>query len=198
MITREINYLPDELLLLEKISRGDVSAFNIVFHAYQKKIYSSAQRLLRDDTLAEEVVQESMLKLWMMGESLVSIQDLESYLIKISRNKAFDLLRSKEIKRKVEKNITSEWAEGHNQTEEHILLKETKEIVQNGIDLLPAQQKIVYQLCHQQGFKYEEAALHLNLSTETIRSYMRLAQRFLRNYVRTHSNLVILLTLFRL
>ena len=194
----KIDSLPETRDLLKKISKGDERAFRIVFDAYQKKIYSSAYQMLRDATLAEEVVQETMLKLWMMGESLIKIENLQAYLFKVSRNKAFDLLREKEMKFKVEKNMRSDWKEGHNETEEQILLNETRKILADGINLLPPQQKVVYQLCHQKGLKYEEAALKLNLSIETIRSYMRLAQRFLRNYVRSHSDVMALLIIFKL
>lgn len=194
----KIDSLPETQDLLKKISRGDERAFRIVFDAYQKKIYSSAYQMLRDDILAEEVLQETMLKLWMMGESLLKIENLQAYLFKISRNKAFDLLRKKEMQFKAEKNMHGDWKEGHNETEEQIILNETRKIVADGINLLPPQQKVVYQLCHQEGLKYEEAALALNLSVETIRSYMRLAQRFMRNYVQSHSDALVLLIIFKL
>lgn len=193
-----IECLDNEQELLAKIARGDERAFRIVFNTYQKKIYSSAFLMLREDVLAEEVVQLSMLKLWMMGKSLDAIQNLEAYLMKISRNCAFDLLRRKELQFRTQKTIHQNWTEGHNETEEQVLLNETRKILNEGIELLPPQQKIVYQLCHQEGLKYEEAASRLNLSVETIRSYMRLAQRFLRNHLRTHSDIVALLIIFKL
>lgn len=194
----KIKLMPDEKTLLEKISRGDQHAFSIVFYAYQKKLYSSAYRMLKDEMLAEEVVQESLLKIWVMGEQLSSVKNLESYLLKISRNKAFDLLRRKELQRKAEHELHTGWKEDHNETEEQLLLQETKKILQDGINALPDQQKIVYQLCHQEGLKYEEVALKLNLSIETIRSYMRLAQRSLRKYMRKHGNISFLLILLKL
>ncbi|HEY0175480.1 MAG TPA: sigma-70 family RNA polymerase sigma factor [Pedobacter sp.] len=193
-----IKILDDESELLAKIVKGDERAFRIVFNTYQKKIYSSALQMLHDEILAEEVVQVSMLKLWMMGTGLLEIRNLQGYLIKISRNYAFDLLRRKEMQLKAERNIQVTWSEEHNETEEQILLNETRKILQDGIELLPPQQKIVYQLCHQEGLKYEEAASRLNLSVETIRSYMRLAQRFLRNHLRSNSDIAVLLIIFKL
>ncbi|MCD0488084.1 hypothetical protein LPB86_07575 [Pedobacter sp. MC2016-14] len=46
--------------------------------------------------------------------------------------------------------------------------------------------------------KYEEAAEKMNLSVETVRGYMKLALRFLRAYLKTHTDVVALLVIFKL
>ncbi|WP_316816542.1 RNA polymerase sigma-70 factor [Pedobacter nyackensis] len=184
--------------LLTKVSVGDQNAFKMICDYYYHKIFTFSVRILHSDLLAEEVVQETMLKLWLLGGDLTKISNLDGYLKKIARNKSIDLLRQKELKYKIDNELGKEWDEGHNETEEQILLNDTRKILEDGIALLPEQQKLVYQLCHQEGLKYGEVAEQMNLSPLTVQSYMKLALRFLRNYVSKHTDILVLLIIFRL
>jgi len=85
-----------------------------------------------------------------------------------------------------------------NVTEEAILLDETRRILDEGIAKLPPQQQRVYQLCHQCGLKYEEAAEQLNLSPQTVHRHMKLALRFLRKYLQNHADLAVIFAIFQL
>ncbi len=180
--------------LLSKIAAQDELAFAIIYERYVKKIYTFSFRLLKSKELAEEVVQESFLKVWLLGEALTGIVNIEAYLMTLSRNKSLDILRQ-QVR---ERHSDSSWNEGHNETEETILLNDTRKLLQTAIDLLPPQQKQVYQLCQQEGLKYEEAAATLNLSPLTVKKHMQLALRFVRNHVSNHSKIAIALILLKI
>jgi RNA polymerase sigma-70 factor (family 1) len=190
--------LNNDNIFLLKIANGDHQAFGIIYKKYNQKIFTFSMRILHSHTLAEEVVQESMLKLWQMGNNLIAINNLDNYLKKIARNCAIDILRRKELEIKGNVNLMSNWKEIHNETEEQIILNDARKVLNDGIALLSTQQKAVYQLCHLEGLKYEEAAGRLNLSTFTVQSYMKLALKFLRNYMMTHTDMVVLLVIFNL
>lgn len=184
--------------LLDKIARRDEHAFGIVYELYHRKIYTFSLQLLKSTELAEEVMQESFLKIWLLGEALMEVRNIESYLLTISRNKCLDILRQMEREAKADRNSNRIWTEEHNETMEAILLQDTMSLLQSGVDLLPPQQKLVYQLCHQQGLKYEEAAQKLNLSPLTIKKHMQHALRFLRTYIAKNSDLAIALIILKL
>ncbi len=190
--------LYDESDLLIKIAQGDQEAFRIIFERYYNKVYTYSLRILRDEMLAEEVVQETMLKVWRVGEKLVGIKNLDSYLKAIAKNKTIDILRRTEHQYRIELELAHNWKEQDHSTEEEILLNDTRKVLMQGVSLLPRQQRAVYELCHQEGLKYDEAAEKLNLSTETVKFYMKLALRFLRNYLTNHTDLSILLIIFKL
>lgn len=198
MITHLNDDLINEDLLLSKVACGDHKAFEIIYNRYNNKIYTFSIRILHSQILAEEVVQETMLKIWQMGAGLVKVNNLDGYIKRIARNCAIDLLRQKELGLKTEHKLVGSWKEIHNETEEQILLNDVRKILNDGVALLPEQQKAVYQLCHQEGLKYEEAAKRLNLSTLTVQSYMKLALRFLRNYLKTHADVAALLIIFKM
>jgi RNA polymerase sigma-70 factor (family 1) len=188
----------DDRELLLKVAEGDERAFDLIYHTYAKKVYLFAFKTLRSPILAEEVVQEVMLKIWRMGAELIKINTLEPYLRTVARNIALNLLRRQEVERRADQYLLSDWDEEHNETEEHVFLNDTRKILDDGIALLPAQQREVYKLCHQQGLKYDEVAEKLNLAPSTVATHMKLALRFLRTYLQNHTDLAALLIIFKL
>lgn len=190
--------LDNEAELLAKIASGDQHAFRIIFEKYHNKVYTYASRILTEDMLAEEVVQETMLKIWTLGQKLTGIDNLDAYLKATARNKSIDMLRRIEQQHQIETEQSADWTEQSNETEEQILLNDTRRVLTQAISQLPDQQRRVYELCHLQGMKYEEAATELQLSVETVKFYMKLALRFLRSYLSTHTDVAVFLIILKL
>lgn len=188
----------DDQELLKRVAKGDERAFEIIYYHYSRKIYFFSLRTLQSPILAEEVVQEVMLKLWRMGALLNDINHLERYLKTASRNASLNLLRRQEIERRANDLVGISWDEANNETEELLLLNDTRRLLEEAIALLPPQQQEVYRLCHQQGLKYEEVAQKLHLAPTTVATHMKLALRFLRSYLQKHTDVTIMAILFKL
>lgn len=193
-----VNPLTDEQSLLEQIAAGGELAFRKVYNHYYPEIYGFARHLLRSDELALDVVQESMLHIWQQGDKLKVIYNLQGYLKTFVQRRVIDLLRSQQIHKRAEKELAGSWKETHNDTEEGIILKESRKILEDGILLLPKQQQMVYRLCQQQGLKYEEAAMQLNISSGTVKTHLKMAMRFLRVYIKNNSDVAVLFVFFKL
>ncbi|MDQ7948423.1 MAG: RNA polymerase sigma-70 factor [Pedobacter sp.] len=190
--------LYDDRELLKRIAHGDERAFEIIYHRYTKKIYFFGLKTLHSPLLAEEVVQEVMLKLWRMGPMVVGINQLEAYLRTTSRNIALNMLRRQAVENRASQLIGQNWEEEINETEEQILLNDSRKILNEAIALLPQQQRMVYKLCQEQGLKYDEAAEKLNLAPSTVATHMKLALRFVRNYLQKNAYSAIILIIFKL
>ena len=184
--------------LLRLVGEGNQPAFRVLYDCYQSKVYARALFLLKSVILAEDVLQEVMLKLWQHAPKLKQDTNLAAYLTTLTSNRSFQLLRRQVLEAKTNFDLGKDWREINNDTEEHILLADTKKVLKAGILLLPPQQKLVYELCHQDGLKYEEAARQLGLSTETVKSYMKLSLRFLRKYMSAHTDVAALLIILKL
>lgn len=198
MVVVNSSSLVDERDLLARIAGRDELAFKRVYDLYSNGIYKYALHLLGAEEVAEDCVQETFLKFWNMGEGLLSIQSLESYLVTICRNRYLDVLRKMKLTVSSEADVRSRWVEGHNDIEERIILDDTRKVLERGIGLLPAQQRLVYQLCHLEGLKYEEAAERLNISTNAVKLYMKLSLRFLRDYLSKHTDVAVMLVILKL
>jgi len=190
--------LPDEEKILSRISAGDQSAFKLVYDHYQQMVFSRALYLLKSESHAEEVLQDVMLKLWLSASNLKENSNLAAFLTTLTRNRSFQLLRRKVLEAKAEVEMGKQWKEYHNETEENILLSDVRKKLHDGVNSLPPQQKLVYELCRNQGYKYEQAADIMNLSVETVKAYMKLALRFLRAYLKNNTDAVIIAIIFKL
>ena len=193
-----INPLQNDLELKAKIARGDQYAFTLIYKRYYPIIYGFAQHLLHDDEPAVDLVQETMLHIWQLGSKLDAVNNLEGYIKTFARRRAVDILRHRAVEQRADQMMGDKWKEGHNDTEEAILLGEGRKILQNGIDLLPRQQRLVYQLCQQEGLKYEEAAQSLGISTGTVKTHLKLGMRFLREHIKNNTDIAIFFILFKL
>lgn len=191
-------FLKDENALLEGIAKGDTQAFTVVYNFYQPRIYSFCLPILHSELLAEEVVQETLLKVWQMGVKVRAINSLDGYLKTISRNLAIDLLRKQQLERRIQNESQVDWTEEHNDTEEAIVLNEIRRILEKGIAELPPQQKLVYQYISQEGLLTEEVASKMNITKSTTQTHLKLAKRHLRQYLQKHSDISVLAVLFNL
>lgn len=190
--------LDDTRELLARVARGEEQAFRILYDLYSRKVYAFAFSILKDPVLGEEVMQESMLKIWQMGPKSREIKNLDAYLKMISRNYCFNLLRRQKLEQRVSSKLFQDWEEAHDETQDLLLLKEAKKILQDAVDTLPQYHKKVYELCYQKGMKYEEAAEELQLSPHTVKTYMKHSLRTIRTYLSQNSDLAILLILFKI
>jgi len=188
----------DEKALLHQISTGDTKAFGIIFHRYSPKVYHYALKIVKSENLAEEITQEIFVKIWKQEEHLSQIENLDAYLRVLTRNHTLKVLRRMALEVRTSRMMATNYKEDHNETEEYIIFKDSEKVLNQAIEKLPAQQKLVYTLCHQEGLKYEEVAERLNISKLTVKTHMQHALRFLRNYVSTHTDIAIVVILMTL
>jgi RNA polymerase sigma-70 factor (family 1) len=184
--------------LLARVAKGDEYAFKVIFDRYHRKIYAYALRILASPVQAEEVMQETLLKLWLQGSKLSAVNNLQNYLITISSNKAISILRRRKLELAARKAMDGVWTETHNDTIEQILLNDSKKVVQEALMLLPDNQRAVYELCHIDGLTYKQAAQQLGLSPLSVQTYMKKALKFMREYVSIHTDIIALLIIYRI
>ncbi|WP_332369800.1 RNA polymerase sigma-70 factor [Spirosoma telluris] len=167
---------------LARIANGDEQAFTRLFHQHRNKIYSVALRLTESTFMAEEVVQEVFLKIWLKRASLLDIKDFDDYLFIVARNHVFSALKRTARQQNMEEAWMIDSPAFENSADCELLTKEYEAVIQQAIDLLPAQQKQVYLLSKEQELKREEIARLLQISTETVKTHLSRAMRHIRAY----------------
>lgn len=189
---------PNEQSVLRSIASGDQQAFRQVYDYFYQSMYRYALHLLKSETLAEEVVQETFLKIWIKREKLGEILNIEAYMVTIARNRCLDILRKTTLGYKHEQELKYTFIDSSNITEEQILMNDARKIIAEAIAALPPQQRQVYEYCKQEGLKYDEVAKLMGLSSYTVQSYMKIALRSVRNYLKDNSDLLIAALILRL
>ncbi|WP_262245691.1 RNA polymerase sigma factor [Parapedobacter soli] len=176
----------DENELLRRISRGDQSAFGALFKSYHPFVYAFGRRITRSDELAEEVVQDVFLKIWVDRESLEKIDNFGAYLNRIVRNHCYNVLRKLAMESRHASLLSAGFDDTDDSTAQQLDYNDVNEVLEDAIQTLSTQQKNVYQLCHQRGLTYQEASDELGISRQTVHAYMKDALRKIRDHFRKH------------
>lgn len=173
----------NEQEILRLVASGDAKAFEALFRHYNKKIYTFARHLTESTDLAEEIVQDVFLKIWLKQADLLAINHFENYLFIVARNQIFTTL--KKIARRSTVALEDELSLNTDQDtpESQLMHKESLTLIQQAVSRLPSQQYAVYQLSKENGLTREQIAEQLNLSPETIKVHLSRAMRSIRAYV---------------
>jgi RNA polymerase sigma-70 factor (ECF subfamily) len=134
----------------------------------------------------------------MLGTELTTIDNVEAYLRTLTRNRCLNVLRRIVLENKSDRELSKNYVDAHNETEESILLNDTRNLLNAAIDLLPEQQRQVYLLRQSEGLKYEEIAIRLNISINTVKTHMKRALASLRIHVSTNTDVAVILIILKL
>lgn len=173
----------DEKLLLVQIGAGNEKAFEQIFERYSDTIYGVAFAYTKSVEMSEEVVQDVFLKIWAAREKLSKIEDFSNYIFIITRNQLLNYLNRKTREKAYLQHLSRHFNENNISPEQELLYKESNELIEKAISLLPDQQKLVYQMVKVQGMKLEEAATVLDLSRNTVRNHLSRALQFIRSFI---------------
>lgn len=174
--------LEKEADLLIKVANGDEKAFEQLFYAYYDQLGAFVYQLTSSSTLAEEVVQEAFIEVWLRRESLKEVRSFKGFIFILTKHRMLNALR----KIASEKLRDYAWQESFESYQPAEFMEDPvdryKSMLEEAIQKLPPQQQKVFKLSKIERLKQEEIARLLNLSPETVKKHMKLALKFLRNY----------------
>lgn len=185
--------LPNETNLLALVAEGNEKAFSVLFHHYRPKIYSYALHLFRNVGLADELVQEVFLKVWLHRDKLPHLLKFESWVFIIARNQVFDTLKHLAKEAAARKQMAQLLDPEANLVEDQLLTKENEIRLQQALDHLSPQQKLIFTLSRNEGMKHEEIASQLNISRNTVKTHLVHALKTLKDILQFHSGSAVLL-----
>jgi RNA polymerase sigma-70 factor (ECF subfamily) len=178
-----------------EVADGNQKAFEELFYAYHNQLGSYVMRWTKSTLLAEEVVQEVFLKIWINREALKAVERFDNYLYIVSRNHTFNALRQTAKNRL----RSREWARHFENDHEHVaenLTEEYMSLIDAAVARLAPQQQKVYILKRHGGLKYEEIANQLGISPETARKHLAAALKSITSYVKARLHVMLLLFIF--
>jgi RNA polymerase sigma-70 factor (ECF subfamily) len=170
--------------LQARIRAGDEGAFDSVFRTHYAHLVRMGESIVRERMLAEEIAQEVMLELWRRRESLEIEQSFRAYLIRSTRNRALNHIRHQRVVAREAESAALESPTSPS-AEDEVLGLELERAVRSAIDGLPANCREVFLLSREQGLKYAEIALALEISVKTVEKRMGQALSELRDRLAT-------------
>ena len=148
----------------------------------KNELYRLALRITLSEMEAEDVVQDTLIKVWNSRDSWANIDSIEAYSMTICRNKALDRLRMKENQHASLEQQKGE-AVADSNPQQRLIAKDRLDAVRMLIDGLPEKQRSCMQLRDIEGKSYREVATILGISEEQVKvSIFRARQTIRRQF----------------
>jgi RNA polymerase sigma-70 factor (ECF subfamily) len=177
----------DEKALIAAARRGDTRSFNQLVSQYQDMVYNVAFRILGDGDAAADASQDTFLSAY---RAIAKFKggSFKSWLLRIATNACYDQLRL--LQRRptssleaiyTDTDTSSHFVNGRETPEEHALRQELSQIIQQGIQTLPPDQRTTLVLSDVQGMSYAEIAEVTGASIGTVKSRLSRGRARLRD-----------------
>jgi len=169
-VNRQLAHLSDEALVA-LAARSEQSALAELYDRYGRTAYGLALRILRDQALAEDAVQEAFLGVWRTASRFVPERGRAStWILTLVHRRAVDAVRREQRRRAVSLDRAAE--PSVDGVEEDAWLRFQRERVQAALSRLPDAQREALELAYYGGFSQSELAERLGQPLGTIKSRM--------------------------
>jgi RNA polymerase sigma-70 factor (ECF subfamily) len=174
---------PEELALIERLQRRDPQALAELYDRYGRTAYSLILRVVRDKAIAEDLVQETFLRVWNRVHTIDSAKGaVGPWLLTIARNGAIDYLRSSAGR---ERNAVELDEAGHaplyGDMETAILISDQARRARAAMDKLAPNYRTVMELAYFEGLSQSEMSVRMGQPLGTIKTWVRAALQCLRD-----------------
>ncbi|MBX6331728.1 MAG: RNA polymerase sigma-70 factor [Gemmatimonadaceae bacterium] len=168
---------------MARIRGGDAEALEALFRALYAPLCGFARTLVKSSSAAEDVIEDTFLKIWTYRERLHVRGSVKSYLLTIVRNTALDHLSRRRLELQRTQAIPADHrlrrTEVPNDAEERLLTEEVKARLQRAIDALPQRTRQTYVLYYHHHMSYAEIARAMGVSVRTVENQLARSIRIL-------------------
>ncbi|RAJ81863.1 RNA polymerase sigma-70 factor (ECF subfamily) [Chitinophaga dinghuensis] len=171
-----------ERALLQLVSEGNEQAFSALVKQYRSNIFTTALQLLHQRQLAEEVLQDVFLKVWLQRAELREVENFPAWLHTVARNTIYTAFKRSLKDKMLPVGDAEEHLDAGYNTADPLLEKEYNTLLHTAIERLPARQQETYRLMKLQGLKRNEVAALLGVSPETVKYNLDEASKKVRAY----------------
>lgn len=177
--------------LLDSFVRGDNEAFAELVRRFQRKVYSLAFQVLGNHLDADEVVQETFVRIYKRRKELADVKYFSTFLLRVASNYAIDLLRKQKghsqmnedassLPGDVQMDLARRVATPREDFENKYLLEEIKRALRE----LPPKQQLTAIMHDIEGYTKAEIAEILGCPEATVRSNLHIARTKLRKILK--------------
>ncbi|MFK8041885.1 sigma-70 family RNA polymerase sigma factor [Congregibacter sp.] len=169
----------NEALLVGRVAKGDRAAFALLLQAHQQPLIRYARRMLSDSSGADDIVQETFIRLWTRAGSFNSSSArLTTWLHNIAHNLCIDSFRRNARLSFTGEEVVTEVSDVG--PESGLEATEKSDLVRSALQKLPERQRSALLMCHYQGLSNREAANILDVSVDALESLLARARRRLK------------------
>ncbi len=182
-MTPSMNIINNDII--ERCRCGDQAAFRWVVQTYQQMVFTLAFRLLCDEEEAKDVVQETMIKVWVNFASYNHRQSLRNWIYTIAIRLCFDRLKSKASVEPLpeDEEYFSQYV-SDSDTERELENRELLSVIKTLVSQLSPKQRIVFALVHLENLDTEEVGQITGMDAAKIKSNLYVARKTIREQLK--------------
>lgn len=196
-----IETLKDERTLVLRLIDGDEEAFCELYAAYKNRLIYFAMRFLKSRDYAENVFQDAFTVIWQGRRFINPDTSFSSYLYTIVRNRILNQLRNLEKEENLRDYILSQAVDYSDDTRQHILANDLRNLISSAMHQLTDRQREIFEMSREEQMSHREIAEALGISVNTVQEHisssLRILRSYLKKYVVTYADLVLLLICLR-
>ena len=177
--------------LVERAKSGDQSAFRAIMDQHNRRLYRVARAVMKDDTEAEDVVQETYLRAFSNLAKFRGESSLATWLTRIALNEAMGRKRKQRITVTLESVETAQEDTSaqiiqfpamstETDPERSAAQREIRILLERAMDALPEAFRLVFVMRDVEEMSIEETATYLRIRPETVKTRLHRARRLLR------------------
>jgi RNA polymerase sigma-70 factor, ECF subfamily len=173
----------EEHTLIARLKKRDAQALAELYDRYGRMAYSLVLRVVRDSAIAEDLVQETFLRVWNRAHSLDSEKGaIGPWLLAIARNRAIDYLRSSAGRERNAVELDeADHAPLYREMEADILISDQTRRVKAAMEKLAPNYRTVMELAYFEGLSQTEMSARMGQPLGTIKTWVRTALQSLRD-----------------
>ncbi len=156
------------------------AAFEELFKSHFKRLFAYAITILKNDTVAEEVVQNVFFKMW-EKKGIVEIQtSVTAYLYRAVYNESLNYIKHQKVKASYQAHAATFGESSDSHATSRVQLSELQQKLDIALKELPEQCRTIFQMSRFEELKYHEIATRLGISVKTVENQMGKALKLLR------------------
>ena len=172
------------IALILSLKKGEKSAYKEIYDDFFGVMYRLSFQYLHDELIAEEIVQDTFLRLWEIRNTLNEQFNIRNYLYTLTKNSCLNCLRNQRIALRHQKNIQYLEVQYNEMALEklgsYIEYDELIQRVDRTISLLPEELKSTFLLSRDEGLPYKKIAVIQSVSVKTIEARISKVLKILR------------------
>ncbi|NML40129.1 sigma-70 family RNA polymerase sigma factor [Chitinophaga sp. G-6-1-13] len=164
------------------LNKAELAAFDSIYSQYHQAVFLNICKLVPQQEVAEDILQEVFLALWNNRHKLELTNDVARWLFVVSYNKSIQYLKNAAK----EKTILATHPEQAVSTDDDnfAALKEMQlHLISDAIEQLSPRKKMIFRLCRLEGKSLQEAASILGISHHTAKEYLKASSAFIKTYI---------------
>lgn len=163
----------------------DQLAYKRLFELFSKGMLAFAFTLVRSREVAEEIVSDVFIKIWLHRKNLPGIRNLRLYLYTSTRNLSLNYLRRGNPEFALDlSGIEADAAFSWDNPEELFITRELRRRISGTVEQLPPKCRLIFRLVKEDGLSYREVSELLQISSKTIESQIGIALKRISRSIR--------------